>query len=209
MQYFNTLPLITQTDLNGNYITVSNLLTRAYLLPSLQKNIMLFYQYNIQEGDTPENMSYRYYNDMYRYWLILYANNIIDPQAEWPLTNQQFEIYINDKYAADAANASSPVLAYTLSTIHHYEQIITTSDTSNLQEQVITAQIDQDTYNSLMPSTTSMTFTNGTVVTKKIDKNAVSIYNFEVKENESKRVIQLIKDVYASDAEKQLQSLMR
>jgi len=208
MQYFNTLPLITQSDFNGNLITVNNILTRAYLIPSLQKNVMLFYTYMINDGDTPENIAYRYYNDMYRYWIILYSNGIMDPQAEWPLGSAQFQIYMNDKYGSVSANANTTVIAYTMSTIHHYEQTISTEDSSSLQKQVITIQIDQPTYNTLVSSTTSATLPSGVVVTKSIDKNAVSIYDYEQKQNEAKRNIQLMRDIYASSVEKQLQTVM-
>lgn len=207
MYYFQTLPLITKTDYSGNQITVNNLLTRAYLLPSLQKNVMLFYTYNLMEGDTPENIAYRYYNDPYRYWLVLYSNGILDPQAEWPLTNQQFLIYLNDKYS-DSANGVANVLPYTTSTIHHYEQTVTTSDTSNLQEQVITIEIDEQTYTTLIPTTKQISFPNGIVVTKSVDKNAISIYDYENKLNESKRNVQLMRDVYVLSAENQMKSLM-
>ena len=51
MKYFDTLPRIVQTDINGNQILVNNILTRAYVLPKLANNINLFYKYDIKEGD--------------------------------------------------------------------------------------------------------------------------------------------------------------
>ena len=66
MKYFNTLPYVTQKDINGNDILVNNLVTRAYFLPSLLKNVTVFYDYDIREEDTAENIAYKYYNDPYR-----------------------------------------------------------------------------------------------------------------------------------------------
>ena len=218
MKYFKTLPLINQKDPSGNSIIVNNILTRAYLLPSLQKNLMLFYTYNITEIDTPENMSYRYYNDPYRYWILFYSNGIMDPYAEWPLTNQQFTIYLNDKYSGAAANSlniasnvvtSSQTFSYITSTVHHYEQYITTKNSIDNQGQTITIQIDKDTYNSISPETDTATFNDGTTVTREISASAISIYQYEDKLNESKRTIQIMQDTFVPQMENQLKSLMR
>ena len=214
MKYFNTLPLIYQSDFNGNYLTVNNIISRAYLLPSLAKNINLTYEYDIKEIDTPENIAYRYYNDVNRYWIVLYANGIMDPQSEWPLTNQQFDLYMVKKYS-EAAGSTTPgvVTAYTLGTIHHYEQTVVTSDSSNLQEQTITIQIDKNTYDSGINSTVNATFPNrepnsGIVVTKTTSYNAISIFDYENTANEVKRKISIIKDSFVNEIELQLKSLM-
>ena len=78
MKYFQTLPNISQTDFSGNQISVTNILARGYLLDSLQKNLYLYYDYTLKESDKPEIISYKFYNDQYRYWMIMYANNIFD-----------------------------------------------------------------------------------------------------------------------------------
>jgi hypothetical protein len=208
MRYFNTLPLIVQSDFNGNSILVNNLMARSYMLPSLQKNVMLFYEYDVQETDTPENVAYRYYDDVNRFWLVLFSNNILDPQGEWPLTNNQFISFLDSKYGSAAANANSTVLAYTNSTVHHYEEIITTSDSQNLQEQTISIVIDEDTYDNTLNETIVRTFPNGVQVTKTVATKAVSIYEYENNLNETKRKIVIMKDEYAPDTEVQLKTLM-
>lgn len=219
MKYFQTLPTINQPDFSGNYITVTNLLSRGYLLPSLQDNIHLFYQYNIKDSDKPETIAYKYYNNQYRYWQILYANGMFDVNADWPMDSKQLSIVIFDKYKSDAANTlnipianitQSQVTTYATSTVHHYEQSITTFNSEASQKQTVTIQIDEDTYNSITPSSTSISFpNNGPTVTKIIDTTAVSIYDYEDKLNESKRKINLIKDLYANDMDSQLSSIMK
>jgi hypothetical protein len=208
MKYFKTLPLVSQPDFNGNNVVVNNLMARGKLVSSLSTNVMLFYQYDIKEGDTPENIAYRYYNDMNRYWMIMYANNIIDPQWSWPLNNNQFLLYLKNKYA-EAAGGQDLAIAYALSTVDHYEKIISTSDTNNLQKQTIRVQIDEDTYNNLMTNTQELTFDNGVVVTETIDKAAISIYDNEVELNENKRKINLIKAQYVDQMEIQLKALLK
>ena len=90
MLYFNTLPKVITPDQNGNYILMTNILTRATLIEELQNNPMLFYTYSIQEGDTPEIISEKYYGDPYKYWIVLYSNQIMDPIWNWPLNYEQF-----------------------------------------------------------------------------------------------------------------------
>jgi hypothetical protein len=138
--------------------------------------------------------------------MVLFSNNIIDTQSEWPLNSSQFTNYLKDKYA-EAAGVL-PVLEYTLSTIHHYEKIITTTDSVSMQNVVTTIEIDKDTYDSLIESTTERTFTTGQSVSQTITKNAVSIYNYELQLNEDKRKINILNNMYASDVEQQFQKLM-
>ena len=54
MRYFNSLPNLITTDNKGNLLALKNLLVRTSLLTKLQENPLLFYKYDLQEGDTPE-----------------------------------------------------------------------------------------------------------------------------------------------------------
>lgn len=209
MKYFRTLPGILQPDQKGNYNLVTNLLTRAYLLPSLQNNVYLYYDYKIKDFDKPESIAYKYYNDQYRYWMILYANNIFDVQEEWPRDFTNFILYLKDKYAAAAANVSIPVIQYTQSVIHHYEKIVTTYNNIENDKTTITIQVDANTYNSTVSSIQSKPLPDGSIVTKQVSKKYVTVYDWELNENEKKRDIKLIKDVYAADMENKLSALMR
>lgn len=220
MKYFSTLPLITQTDPQGNSIVVNNIMSRAQLMSSLRKNLMLFYAYEIKEVDSPENMSYRYYNDTYRYWILLYSNGIIDPYSEWPLNNQQLNAYLYDKYKDEVANSFQPpisssnvslglVMSYITSTTHHYEKYITTTNSVDQQGQKITIQIDKDTYESFQESSITSTFSNGITVTKTENAEAISIFDYEEKMNENKRNIQIMRDIFVPQTESQFKILMR
>ncbi len=95
MLYFNTLPKILTNDNKNNAIVLTNLLARAELVQNLMTNPLMFYEYNIQDGDTPDIVASKYYGDSYRYWLVLFSNQILDPQWDWPLSSQQFTLYLN------------------------------------------------------------------------------------------------------------------
>lgn len=213
MKYFKTLPLITQQDFNGNTITVNNLISRCYFLPTLLKNLLLFYQYDVQEGDTPDTLAYKYYfNDSYRYWLILYSNNVLDPQEFWPLTTSQFNNYIISNYQ-ESAGTGNDAIAYAMSTIHHYEKTITTLNSSNLSSQVLTYNIGEDEYiNSVQSQIQTASYYdeggNLVTITKTTTIQSVSIYDYEQKLNESKRSIYILNSNYVNSAESQFNNLM-
>jgi len=209
MKYFNSLPYLANQDNNGDYYYLKNILIRTKLISELSRNPMIFYKYSIQESDTPESIAYKYYGDQYRYWLIFMANEIMDPQWDWPLTSQQFLKFLKDKYST-AAGGNNNVLSYTQGTAHHYEKLVTTVDSSTQTTAIKSVVVDFNTYNLIQTKTTTKSFANtSSSVTHTIGKNAVSIYDYENELNESKREINLINKSYISDVEAQYQALVK
>lgn len=209
MYYFRTLPLIAVKDPYGNNTAAVNLMARASIVQSLLNNPALFYQYDIQDGDTPEIIADKYYGDVYRYWLVLFANQILDPQWQWPLTYQQFGVYINDKYASVAANNSMTSLEYTSTTIYEYRETIVTYDTASQTTTSNNYVIDLATYEMTPPySTETVTFSDGSVATYTTTTQPISIYEWETEQNEARRTINIINSAYVGDFEQQFKSLM-
>jgi len=208
MKYFNSLPFIANQDSNGNYYFLKNILIRTKLISQLAKNPMLFYKYSVQDSDTPESIAFKYYGDQYRYWLIFMANEIMDPQWDWPLTSQQFLKFLKDKYSI-VAGGDNNVLSYTQGTVHHYEKLVTTVDNNTQTTAIKSVIVDQQTYILIQSNTQTKTFSDGSTVTYTTGKNAVSIYDYENDLNESKREINLINSNYVSDMETQYQALVR
>ena len=199
MFYFNSFPKISTIDYNKNTIVLTNIMKRIELIPSLLKNPLVFYQYDVQEGDTPDIVANKYYGNSYRYWLPLFANQIIDPQWNWPLTSSQFDAFIKDKYGS---------VSTATGTVKEYRKTITTVDSYTLEETSKTIVVDQTTYDSITTDISSATFPNGATVTQTITKSAVSIYDYELELNEAKRTINIINSIYTSEIESQFKSLM-
>jgi hypothetical protein len=195
------------TDYNGNGIVMTNIMVRSEIIPSLLKNPLLFYSYDIQESDRPDIIANKYYGDSNRFWMVLYANQIFDPQWEWPLTSVEFINYLNNKYANEANGV--PVLAYTQSTVYQYTKTITTTDSNTNTTTSKTIIIDENTYNNTIQGTTVNSFPDVSTVTQVITVNIVSIYDYENQLNESKRNINLINNSYTNQIERDFASLMR
>jgi hypothetical protein len=197
MKYFRTLPKITKVDEKGNSSLFVNLLARASLIQELLKNPLLFYSYNIQESDTPEILAHKYYGDIERFWLIMFANQLLDPIWDWPLQGQNFQKYLNDKYTTEE-----------LGEIHHYEKIITTIDKVSRTETVQRIIIDEETYDTMVNTENGYALPNGAIVIVKEQKSVVTNYEYEVNVNESKRNIKLLNEKYAAQMEIELRELM-
>ena len=198
MQYFNTLPKIVQYDSNGVARVFTNLLARNIIVPEFLKNPAIYYKYDIQEGDTPEIIAHKYYGDSYRYWIVLFANQIMDPQWDWPMNNTVFESYLVDKYGSSFD---------THTTIHNYQKVLTQYDAGTNTTTVETVEINEDDYNALIETTKTYTLPTGRV-TVAITKNAVNYYDYEYNLNESKRTIQILNSNYVAQFETEFKNLM-
>jgi hypothetical protein len=209
MLYFNTLPKLLTPDQNGNYVLMTNILTRAKLIDELQDNPMLFYKYNIQDGDTPEIIAEKYYDDPYKYWIILYSNQIMDPIWNWPLNYEQFLTYINSKYATEAEDAGKTPYEYTNSTVHAYQKVLTTTDSYSQTSTEKIIPLDESDYNSFMETNDTYTLPSGLTCTVHATKRSVSLYDYEFDLNEAKREIKVMDKNYVNQMEEQLKLVMR
>jgi hypothetical protein len=198
MQYFDTLPKVVYSNPSTGAKILTNLMARVSMIPDTLQNPLVFYSYDIQEGDTPEIISYKYYGDSYRYWMVLFANQILDPQWQWPMDSQTFGSYLSNKYPDIAPNE----------VIHHYLKTVTTTDNSTGTITVDNIIIDETAYNLLAETTRTYTLPNQSTVTVVTEKSTVSIAEYEQDENEKNRNIKLVNALYAEQLEKEFKSLM-
>jgi hypothetical protein len=197
MKYFNTLPKILSSNYNGGAIVLTNLLIRANIIPEVLKSPLLYYTYDIQEGDTPEIVAHKYYGDSYRYWIVLFANQTLDPQWDWPLSGSNFNKYIVDKYTE-----FNPY-----SEVHHYEKIIEQTDVSTLITTKNTVIISSDAYDNIVTNTVTYNLPTGKVSVTTTGR-AVNYYTYELELNESKRNIKLLNQIYVNEFESEFKRLM-
>ena len=135
--YFEMFPLIHYDSLgDGNPKDVTNILRRVTVRSKVQNNVALFDTYTVKEGDNPEMIADRLYDDVQLHWVVLLFNDITDRYSQWPMTTGAFNKYVADKYD-------------NVSGIHHYE--ITESSGDKLQK------IDVGTVNTDYPSATPIT----------------------------------------------------
>lgn len=81
---------------------VTNITVRLKFQKMVENNMMLFYPYTVKEGERADVIAYNYYGDSNYAWLIYMANNINDPLAEWPRSEEQLKRYIEINYGSIA-----------------------------------------------------------------------------------------------------------
>jgi hypothetical protein len=98
----------------SDYIEVKNLFKRGKLREDIFGNLSFFTKYKIIGNERPDNVAYKVYNDETLDWVVLLANNILNIQSEWPLTQQAFDKVMFEKYGDYETLYGG---------IHHYETI--------------------------------------------------------------------------------------
>lgn len=104
MSYFARFPLFAYTINNGEtFSLVSDILRRISVTEQTKENFSLYEKYEIKDGETPEIVSFKFYNDPQYHWVIMLLNDIIDPRFDWPLTESQLYEYAYTKYSGNIA----------------------------------------------------------------------------------------------------------
>ena len=141
--YFSSFPKIYYDSKGqGDPKVVTNLLKRVAIRTKVRNNASLYDTYDIMNGDTPESLADRFYDDPELHWVIMLVNNVTDRYHDWPMNEQQFSTFVNEKY-------SNP------DGIHHHEITQESGDTKQTIEVYDPDLISSDTdaYTSATPIT--------------------------------------------------------
>ena len=222
--FFDKFPLI-RYQISGvkysSFQTVRNLLFRTAIIREALSNSSSYIKYVIRDGDTPEILAQKVYGDPQAHWMILYANDMIDAQYDWPMTSSVFPKYIADKYRGMAETnlgrtlEDYEVISWTQDTTniasrHHYEKVI---KRENKSEQVTeetrfiinkskltnnNLDVPYDYYDGLADvqiNVLDIEIPDQTVI-ETIYRKFVTYYDYEDELNEAKRNIRIIKKQY-------------
>jgi len=97
--YFKNIPTIIYDSVgNGEFKDVKNLLRRVAIRAKVKTNTLLYDTYDVKEGETPESIADRMYDDPELHWIVLLVNDITDRYHQWPMNFSQFNQFIADKY---------------------------------------------------------------------------------------------------------------
>ena len=116
--YFKSFPKVQYTNiLDGEKHTVTNILRRIATRQAVKDELTFFTKYTIRGNESPENLAFDLYGDTELHWVILLTNDIYDRYHQWPMNNNQFLTFVNDKYAD-------------VNAVHHYEITQSSGDTT-------------------------------------------------------------------------------
>ena len=179
MGYFRELPdlqyqsFLSDSLSSQSYLTVKNLFRRNKLRDDLSGVFTLFNKYEIPEGSRPELVAEEFYGDAELDWVVLMTAGIINVRDEWPLSYYHLYKYTEEKYGT------------ALNDVHHYE----TKEVKDSSGRLILPKekvVDSD---FTIPNPDDYTATLNPV-------RGVSNWEYEVRENDKKSSIYLLRREY-------------
>ena len=208
---------------NDSLKTVTDIFTRFKIRSKVLQNSLVFEKYQVVDGDTPEIISYKLYGDAKYHWIVCMCNDIVDPQFDFPLNYNALEKNIIKKYGFTN-------ITQAMSTRHHYELVV---DKLITQADGFTTESTEKSETSLQ----QYDYTSNTIVTMTVDlpsvstvqlraNNAdlssaithtititstyreVSVYDYELQQNENKRKLNVLKQQYIPLLYKELESVI-
>lgn len=106
--YFSKFPIVQYQDVFVRDITRKNKFREQYL-----SDPKVFLPYTVQEGERPEDIAHYYYGSVDATWIVLLANNIIDPYFGWYMSEDLFNKYLIEKYKDVSGRTGYAVIDWT------------------------------------------------------------------------------------------------
>ena len=175
----------------GDYQVVKNLFKRVKIREDILQNLAYFTQYKIQGDDRPDNVAFEIYDDETLDWVVLLSNNIMNIQNEWPMTQAAFNDFLIKKYG-DIEKANN---------IHHYE----TREMKNDRGEIVVPK-GLNVPKNYKVEYFDVKRNQNVVRTNEVD--SVTNYIYEVRKEEKKRNIYLLKADYVELVLDDVQRLM-
>tara|TARA_A100001201_G_scaffold59918_1_gene57365 strand:- start:20 stop:679 length:660 start_codon:yes stop_codon:yes gene_type:complete len=185
LEYVSRLPDANISD----YIAVKNLFKKGKLRDDIFENLAYFEKYQIVNNDRPDNVAFEIYNDSTLDWVVLAANNILNIQTEWPMTQFDFDNFLLDKYGSYEK----------LNDIHHYE----TYEVRNPNNDIIMVQAGLH-----VSSNYTTEYFDGAGIVKVSPITPVTNYEYEAKIQDDKRNIFILRPRYLGVVKDDLEIIM-
>jgi len=179
MSYFRELPnleyqsFLSSSKGSDEYLLVKNVFRRVKLRDDLQNVFTIFNKYEIQEGARPDTVAEELYGSSQYDWVVLIGANIINVRNEWPLSDRDIYRYSEQLYGND------------INAVHHYETIEVKDSRGRL---ILPAGKIVDSVFTIPDPNISIQTLNPVV--------GISNYEYEVRKNNKKRDIYVLKPSY-------------
>ena len=179
MSYFRELPdLYYQSPLasrvsSREYVRVKNLFRRVKLRDDLQNVFTLFNKYEINQGERPDTIAEDLYGSADLDWVVMLTAGIINVRDQWPLSDAELYRYAENKYGDE------------LNSTRFWE----TTEVKDSSGRLILPKGKVVDSGFTIPNPANNTTTLNPVT-------GISNYEYEVRENDDKRLIYILKPEY-------------
>ena len=183
--YFKNFPTIIYDAVgNGEFKDVKNLLRRVGVRAKVKANTLFYDTYDVKEGETPESIADKLYDDPELHWIVLLVNDVTDRYHQWPMNYSQFNQFIADKYLRSDGTSN-------VDGTHHYELAQSSGNTDTKIEVY---------NNSALYTGDDDSYSNATVITNR---------EYEEQQQEIKRKIRLLDPQYVQQFIEEYETLMK
>ena len=179
MSYFRELPdLFYQSPLKDRvssreYVRVKNLFRRVKLRDDLQNVFTLFNKYEINQGERPDTVAEDLYGSADLDWVVMLTAGIINVRDQWPLSDAELYRYAENKYGDE------------LNSTRFYE----TTEVKDSSGRLILPKGKVVDSGFTIPNPANKSTTLNPVT-------GISNYEYEVRVNDDKRFIYILKPDY-------------
>jgi len=192
--YFKNIPnldypsLLNDRQGSSDTVRVKNLFRRVVVRDDYFTKFVNFTKYKIIGDDRPDITSEDVYGTPDLDWLIMTANNIIDIKSDWPMTEFDLNLYLNEKYTPQQ-----------LVEIHHYETI----EFRDFDNQLIIQgglSVDENF---------TVQYLRGGQIRRVSPIKSVSYFEYELNKNDEKRNINVIDKEFVPVVIKDFENIMK
>lgn len=186
-QYFSYYPIVNYEGVN-----VRDISRRAIFIRTSLTSPLLFLPYTIPSGMKAEDVAYHYYGSVDYTWLVLMANDMLDPYTDWPMEHDMFNSYLMAKYEELSGEKHYGVIEW-ISSHANDDNILFYYRTTQAGE---TIQVGPETFSSV----------DAAIIE---DFVPMRIFDYESMLNESKRNIQLVDYAYRDNVVSEFATLIK
>ena len=217
MAYFNNLPnILYQSPLpdkasTGDMIEIKNIFRGSKLFDYLKDNVSLFNKYVLEDGDRPDTVAEEVYGSSRYDYVVILTAGITNITNEWPLQDYQMYDLALSKYGSETK----------MNEIHHYEtrEIKDSKGRQILPPNLIVDESFKIDGSSLRFGNNGFMLISGEAHKQLDDKNEYTIsdniavpvtnYQFEIRKNEERRNIDLLRPSYLQNFINDLKDVVR
>ncbi len=163
--YYN----VQSSPVDVKLLAVKNIFRRAEILKEFKTSVTIFDEFLVNNGEKPEVIANRIYQNPFYAWTLFIANDIINYYEQWPRSSRQLAEYVESKY--DNPQATK-----------HY----ITTEVKQGNNIIVPA-------GKVVPQNYSVSYFNGTTTVTANPTVSITNYQFEEQLNSKKERIQVIR----------------
>lgn len=88
-------------DFDGDVHLITNITKRFVIKDEVKNNPDFYTSYMVQDSDNPVSIASKVYGDGNLFWVLFEMNNIYDYYSDWPLTQEELQKALIQKYGQE------------------------------------------------------------------------------------------------------------